>query len=324
MLPVVITFAVLDEGGSVADVGYVLAAQTIPLAVFLLIGGVTGDRIQRRIVMICSDLVRAASQLILAISIIAGRPALWEVMGLVAVIGAGQAFYSPAMTGIIPQIVDRSRLQQANAFRGLAQSTARVLGPALGGFLVAFVSPGWAVAGDAISYLISATCVALIRAPLGNSSRNSSFIGDLRSGWTEFSSRTWVWAITGYSAIGGLLIIAPFMVLGPVIAKDDLGGPGAWGMILASAGAGAFIGGLVAMQVKPALPLVSGLICGLFFVAPLALLAVGAPTIAIMAGAFAGEGGFAVFIVFWDTTFQREIPPDALSRVSAYDWFGSV
>ena len=324
MVPVAVTFAVLNNGGTAADVGYVLAAETVPLVVFLLVGGVIADRLPRRAVMIGADLLRTASQGTLAGLLLTGRPALWEFMVLLAFTGAGQAFFSPAMTGLIPQVASPARLQQANALNGLAQSAGTVVGPATGGVLVATAGPGWAVAVDAATYLVSAYCLARVSVPLTGAAARSSFLADLRLGWREFRSRAWLVAVVISAALWHLLVLAPFMVLGAVVAKTDLGGAGAWGAILAAQGIGAVAGGLVMLRVRPGRPLVTAMVALFTDAAPVSLLAVRAPVAAVAAGAFVAGWGVATFSVLWDTTMQREIPPAVLSRVSAYDWFGSV
>jgi hypothetical protein len=324
MTPVAITFAVLDTGGTAADVGYVLAAQTVPLVVFLLIGGVISDRLPRRAVMITADLVRAASQGTLAVMLLLGRPALWEFMVLLAVVGGGQAFFNPAMMGLIQQVVSAPKLQQANALNGLAQSAGMVIGPAISGAIVATAGPGWAVAVDAASYLVSASCLARIGVPLVAAARQSSFLAELRLGWREFRSRTWLWVMVVSDAFWYLLVFAPFMVLGAVVAKSALGGAGAWGAIQAASGVGAVVGGLVLLRVTPRRPLLVATVASVSYAVPLSLLALRAPTAAIAAGAFLAGCGISVFGTLWETTMQREIPAEAISRVSAYDYFGSV
>jgi MFS family permease len=324
MVPVAVTFAVLDSGGSAAEVGWVLAAETVPLVVFLLAGGVLADRLPRRAVMIGADVMRVASQGMLAALLLTGRPALWVFMVLLAVTGIGLAFSGPAMTGLIPQVASSARLQQANTMNGLAQSVGTVVGPAVSGVLVAAVGAGWAVAADAASYLVSAYCLVRIGVPLVAAAARSSFVSDLRLGWREFRSRTWLWVVVVDAALWHLLVYAPFMVLGAVVAKADLGGAGAWGVILAASGAGAVAGGLVLLRVRPRRPLLAAVASSFTFAAPLAALAVRAPVAVIAACAFVDGIGLATFGALWDTTMQREIPPGVLSRVSAYDWFGSV
>ena len=156
MVPVALTFAVLQQGRSAEDVGYVLAAETVPLVILLLAGGVIADRLSRRAVMIGSDVIRCASELLLAVLLLTGSPALWVFMVLAGVIGAGQAFFNPALTGLLPFVVSPGRLQQANALRGVASSTAQIAGPAAAGLIVAAGGAGWAIAIDGATYAVSA------------------------------------------------------------------------------------------------------------------------------------------------------------------------
>lgn len=133
MVPVALVFAVLEQGRSTADVGYVLAAETVPLVTLLLAGGVIADRLSRRTVMLGADLVRCVSELLLAALVLTGSPPLWVFMVLAGVIGAGQAFFNPALTGLLPLIASPGRLQQANALKSVATSTGQIVGPAAAG-----------------------------------------------------------------------------------------------------------------------------------------------------------------------------------------------
>src|ERR1700691_1541385 len=162
MAPVAVAFAVLAHG-SASDVGYVLAAGTVPLVVLLLVGGVVGDRISRRRLMLLADSLRTLAEVALGLWVLEGHPPLWGFMMLAALIGVGQAFFSPAMTGIMPQLVDAEILQQGNALNGLSRSSGGIVGPAIAGIIVAVANPGWAILADGATYLISVVSLALIR-----------------------------------------------------------------------------------------------------------------------------------------------------------------
>jgi hypothetical protein len=112
-------------------------------------------------------------------------------------------------------------------------------------------------------------------------------------------------------------------VLGPAVAKDRLGGAGAWAAILTAGGVGAIAGGVAAMRVRPRKPLVACILWPLAILPEFAALAAGAPTWAIAAGAFCGGFGLANHVTLWSTVFQREVPEHAQSRVASYDAFGS-
>jgi hypothetical protein len=323
MTPLALAFAILDLTGSAADLGYVIAARSVPLVGFLLIGGVFADRLPRRLVMVGADLARLCTQGTTAALLITGHAQIWQLAVLQAFHGAATAFFNPAATGLTPQVVSAERLQDANGLRGLAMAGSGVAGPALAAVLVAGVGPGWALAVDSGTFLVSAVCLAQLRLPPHVKLPAQSFARDLLDGWVEFSSRTWVWVIVVCAAIGNGLS-AFFFVLGAVISKADLGGAGAWALILGAFSAGNFIGGLAVLRIRARRPLLLG--CSLLapFAAPSALLALRAPVVAIAAVALLSGAGLMVFNSLWETTLQRVVPPAALSRVSAYDWFGSL
>lgn len=324
MVPVALTFAVLSQGRGTTAVSYVLAAQTVPLVGFLLLGGAIADRLSRRALMLGADLARFVSEGVLAVLLFTGSPPLSAFMVLAGVLGAGQAFFSPAMTGLIPAIVPRDRLQHANALRGVATSTGQILGPILGGLIVAAAGAGWAIAVDSTTYAISAACLANLKIPPRAPLERSSLLSQLAAGWREFRSRTWLWVIVGQFATFNAMCFAPFMVLGAVVAHHRLGGAGAWGAILATLGAGSILGGLLATRLRARRPLVAATLGTSLFALPIALIAIPAPTLIVALAAGAAGIGLSIFDTLWQTTLQNEVPERALSRVSAYDWLGSV
>jgi hypothetical protein len=321
--PVALAFAILDLTGSVADLGYVFAAHSVPLVAFLLIGGVFADRLPRRAVMIAADLTRLGTQGATAVLLISGHAQVWQIAVLQAVHGMASAFFNPAATGLTPQVVSPERLQDANGLRGLSMSASGIAGPAISAALVAGVGAGWALGLDSLTFLVSAFCLAKLRLPAHIKLPPQSFVRDLLDGWTEFSSRTWVWVIVVCAAIGNGFS-GTFFVLGAAISKADLGGPGAWALILASFSVGGLVGGLTVMRIKPHRPLVAACIAVLPWALPPALLALRAPVYAIASVAFISGAGLMIFNSLWETTLQRHIPDASLSRVSAYDWFGSL
>lgn len=323
MAPVAITFAVLQHG-SASDVGLVAAAGLVPVVVLLLVGGVVSDRFSRRVVMFSSDVLRTAAEIGLGAWILVQHPPLWAFMALSACVGAGGAFFNPAMTGLVPEVVSASRLQQANALTGLSQSAASIIGPVLAGIIVAVSNPGWAVLIDGFSYAVSVGTLVMIRIAWTAKPSVDSFIAQLHEGWREFWSRTWLWVIVLEFSIVNAVIFAPMFVLGPVIAKASLGGAGPWGVVLAFEGAGAVLGGALMLRWRPSRPLLVATVVTLSWTWPLLALALVAPVAVIASGAFVAGISLAVFTTLWTTTMQREVPSDVLSRVSAYDWFGSL
>lgn len=320
---VALAFAVLEIGGSASDVGLVLAAGTFPLVATVLAGGVVADRVSRRAVMVVADLVRIASQATMAALLIGGVAEVWMLALLAGVTGAATGFFSPASTGLLPEIVLAEQLQPANALRASAISTGEILGPVVGGVLVAAAGAGWAIAIDAVTFAVSAACLAMLRVPTRVAAQRSSFVADLREGWVAFRSRRWVWAFVAYFAIGNFLWGA-WSGLGPIVAERDLGGAAAWGTILAAVGVGALAGSLLAAHVKPRRPLLLAAFTDGLFALPLAFLAAAPPVPLIACGALLAGAGMALASSVWESTLQRQVPGDSLSRVSSYDWFGSL
>ncbi len=323
MVGVALAFAVLDLTGSAADLGYVLAARMLPLMGVVLLGGVVADRLSRRAVMVAADVARFGSQAILAALLLAGHASVWQIALLQVVHGAASGFFYPASTAYVPMAVSAERLQQANSLLGLAKSAGNIAGPALAGILVVAASPGWAIAVDAATFGLSAAFLVAMRVPRQAPLPSRSFTQDLREGWGEFRSRTWLWVIVLAASLVNLLY-ATVTVLGPKVAEDDLGGAGAWALIVTLSGVGSVAGGLVALRLRSDRPLFVGsaaLAC--FCLTPFALALV-LPVWAIVLTGFLGGAGVSLFVALWETTLQRHVPAASLSRVSAYDAFGSL
>ena len=323
MSAVAVTFAVLGDGGSATDVGYVIAARILPQVALVLGGGVLADRLGRRPVMLGSDVLRCAAQAALAASLLVGRPGIWLIAALAALVGIGEAFFEPALGGLTVEIAPQAGLGSANALLSLARSAAGIAGPALAGLLVAAAGPAVVVAIDAASYGVSVIALGGLRLSRDRPRRDRPLLRDMAEGWTEFRSRTWLWVTTVQFALFNLITRAPYLVLGPVLARDYLGGARAWGLVMAANGAGAILGGLAALGRRPRRPLVVATLATFGFGVPSLLLAWRAPAGAVAAGALAAGVASALFSTFWTTTLQQQVPPDRLSRASSFATFGA-
>jgi MFS family permease len=323
MVPVALAFAVLEVSDSPSALGIVLAARLVPTVVLLLAGGVVADRVSRRAVMVVADLVRLASHAAMAALLLADVAEVWSLAVLAAVNGAGTAFFAPASTALVPMVVAPARLQEANALRGLAQSAGFIVGPALAGVLVATAGPGVALAIDAATFAVSAVFLVALRLARSEPAPAQPFIRELREGWSEFMARDWVWGIVLGAAIGNMLA-ASYQVLGPLIAERELGGAGAWATIATCFGVGSFVGGVAILRWRVHRPLLVAVLAVSIWPIAWTLLAIPTATGWIAAAAFVGGIGLMVFNALWEATLQAEIPAASLSRVSAYDWLGSL
>jgi MFS family permease len=323
VVQIALIFAILHIGGTASDIGTVLAVQTVARVAFLLAGGVWADRLRRQYVMLAADGARGAVQAVLAALLLSGHAHLWELAAGGGLYGAATSFFNPASTALVPETVPAEELQQANSLLGLPASFFSVAGPAVGGVLIAVFGPGWLFAADAASFLVSLACLALLRVPPRPVPAARSFLADLAEGWHELAIRPWYWVNLLAHACGNFAVPALF-VLGPVIAARSLGGAPAWGVLSASWGAGAVVGGIVGLRVEPRRPLVATdlLMAGIGL--PLLTLAF-SRSVALIAAAEA-VFGFTMIVgnSVWFTAMQVLIPDNVRARVGAYDWFVSL
>ncbi|MFF4087050.1 MFS transporter [Streptomyces nigra] len=318
-------FAVLEAGGDGGDVGLVAASRTLPLVLFLLIGGAVADRLPRHRVMVAANALNCVSQAVFAALVLTGEAELWHMMLLTALGGTGQAFFSPAAEGMLLSSVRGDQAGRAFAVFRMAMQGAAVGGAALGGAMVAAMGPGWVLAADAAAFAVAGAMRALLdvsrvprRVPGGG------MLADLREGWREFAGRPWLWAVVVQFSIANAVVAAADAVYGPLVARDHLGGAGPWGVALGFFGAGTVAGALLMTRWQPRRLLLAGTLCVFPLALPSAALAVPVSVGALCAVMFLTGVTLEVFGVSWMTALHQEIPEDKLSRVSAYDWFGSV
>ena len=255
LAPIAVAFAVLGLTNSATDVGLAFAAWTIAQVSTLLVGGVVADRLPRRLVMIGSDTANMFVRYTMGVLLVSGHAQVWELIALQALGGAAAAFHAPATTGLVPETVPDRLLQEANGCMAIARYAAFPVGAAVGGTLVATIGPGWALLLDGATYGTSALLLGLIQ--LAAQARKGSapnFIRELREGWHAFTEHTWVWLLTTWIAFYFLITYAPFFVLGPYIAKQSLGGPGAWAVIVTGEAIGSLAGGIAGLRFRPSRP----------------------------------------------------------------------
>jgi MFS family permease len=323
MASIAVSFAVLGAGGGGTELGYVLAARILPLVLVLLAGGVVTDRLGSRKVMLTADAVRCITQAGLAVSFLSDSPGVWTLVALVALWGAAEALFTPALNALVPHIAPDAALSDANALLGVAGSLASIAGPVLAGVLTAVTGASSVLALDAASYAASIIALALLPRAALSTVRASSFVADLRDGWSEFRSRTWLWVTSVQACLFNLFVWAPFLVLGPVVAQRRLGGATSWGLVMALYGAGGVVGGIAMLDRHPRRPLFVSTAAALGWALPSAALATGAALPWICTAALAAGISSAVCGTLYATTMQRHVPPSALARVSAYGSFGA-
>jgi MFS family permease len=322
--PIAVAFAVLDLTGSATDLGLVLTAAYLPMAAFLLVGGVWADRVPRRAVMLAADAIRAVTQATTGALLLSGRARLWELIVLQVIYGVAAAFFSPASTALVPATAPPGQLQAANALLGICGNFGFTLGPALGGVVVATAGPGAAFVVDAGTFVWSAAFLASMRPRRLVPPPRQSFVRDLVDGYREVRAQRWIWVSILSVGLALMIYDAPIQVLGPVVARRHLGGAGAWAAIEAALGAGTVAGGATALRVALRRPLRFVNVCFLLCAPGSIALGIPAPLAVIVVLQFLAGWSIGLYVPVWDTLVQERVPANVLSRVSAYDWTGSL
>ncbi|WP_411143999.1 MFS transporter [Streptomyces sp. x-80] len=321
---VALAFAVLAlPGASPGRLSLVLACQALPQLLFILVGGVIADRMSRSRLMIAADLVGAAAYAGLAAMVLTGHAPLSAMCALAVLAGVATALFVPAMDGVVPLIVPAERLQHANGMLRVGTNSSMLLGLALSGVTVAFVGAGWALGLNAVSFLVSAALIRGLRLTARPRAVSSRW-ADLRAGWREFTSRQWLWTVVAQYSLVVASLNATVGVLGPLLADRDLGGARSWSLLVAAQAVGTIGGAGLAARIRVRRPVLVAVLATFPAALPIALLAVSAPVpltaLAMFCSGVAGD----IFGVLWATTIQREVPEEALSRVSSYDGLGSL
>jgi len=329
-----VSFAVLKVTGSAADLSYVLAAQIAPSLVFALLGGVAADRFPPQRVIVAANLLMALGEGTFGLLALTSSPPLWAMIGLEAITGTGAAIFYPASQALLPRLVPREALQEASAISRLVMNVGQMAGAAIAGLLVAAAGAGWALVLCGIGMISTIPMLLAIRGSrpvtgqeateAGPDAAGRSMLAELREGWSEFRSHTWLWVIVAQFCVVMMAWYGAFSVLGPVVAREHLGGPAAWGAITAADAFGLIAGGLAALRFTPRRPMLFVVLTGgAVAISPLSLAMV-LPLPAVCLASF-GLGVFVeMMMVQWTVTMARNIPPDKLARVSSYDVLGSV
>lgn len=323
--PIALAFGVLSlPGTTTATLGLVLAAQGVPQLALLLLGGVIGDRFPRNLVLVVAEVVSGLAYAGLATMLLTGYAPIALLCAAAFVAGAASALLLPSLTGTVADLVPADSLQRANGQLRLGTNSARIAGVVAAGAVVVWLGPGVALIVDAATYFVAAALLSVLRLPGAAVAGRRDLLGDLRTGWQEFSSRSWLWSTVIAAAMINAASTAAFGVLGPALAKDRLGGALAWSLVLAGYSVGMLAGVVVAIRFKPRRPLPTAVLFAPLLALPLLALGFRAPLPVIVLAAVCAGVATDIFGVLWDTTMQTEVPANALSRVSSYEYLVSL
>jgi MFS family permease len=324
MSPIALAYGVLSiEGSDGGDLSLVMAARYFPLVAFMLFGGVIADRFQRNRIVGGVDIIGSLVVGVSAISFLGGFPHVWILVAMGALFGVLNALWWPAMSGVLPEILPKEKLQEGNAIVGLMNNIGYITGTLLGGTLVAAFNPGWALLVDAMSFLIAGIILWNLNLPSKTRIESPGMIHDLKVGWGEFSSRSWVVTMVLCFAFINMSFESMLQVLGPLNFSDPETGPRNWSLNLAGMTAGMMIGGFIVLKMKFKRPLFISMILIAISVVWDFSLAFEMPLIICVISAIFSGLTIEFFMVTWNTSLQSHIPEESYSRVNAYDALGS-
>jgi len=323
MASVALAFAVLEVTDSASALGQVLAARSIPMVVFLLLGGVIADRFPRALVLQLSNVTSGLTQGTAAYLVISGHAEIWMLIALEAVNGATSAASMPAMQGLIPQLVPKERLQPANVLLSMSRGALSVAGPSVAAVLVVTVGAGWGLAVDAATYVVASLMLLPVRIPpRAKAGPGATIVSELRVGWTFFRTTTWLWVVVLAFCFLNAIQVGTMQVLAPPYVKAGAGVQ-AWGFANSAESAGLLVMTLVLLQVTFRFPLRAGMLGMLCFALPMGVLALAPHTVPLVVAMAVAGAGMEVFSLGWSMAMMENVPGEMLSRAYSYDMLGS-
>ncbi len=322
--PIAVAFAVLATTHSATALGLVLAARTVPLVVFVLVGGAWADRLPRKSIMVASDLFRLATQGAFAVLLLQHSPALWAMMLLQAGNGAASAFFRPASSGLVQDAVPTGRRQSANGLLSATNNISTIAGPIIAAALIAFAGNAWAVGVDALSFGVSAIFLARVVVPPRVPKERIGLAREIAEGFRVVVETRWIGLMILSFMEFQLFVLAAYSVLGPVIAQEHYAGATTWALIASVSGVGAILGDVITLRIRPKHPLVAANVAGAVPLVLLLALGLTAPVWGLICAAVLFGLGFSISNTLWFTALQDNVPDHLIGRVSSFDWLGST
>ena len=306
-------------------------AWTLPMVFLVLVGGALSDRYDRRRLMIGADLLRGAAVAVLAVLSLAGILELWHIAVLIFFVGMGDAFFNPASTAIVPDVVPEAHLPAANALAGIYRPLVfRLIGPAIAGFTVAALGPGAAFGVDAATFVVSAVAIAAIRGRATKGSESGpgirQMVGDVAQGLRYVRGQPWIWATLVSAMLSLLVFLGPVEVLVPFLVKNRLDlGPESLGAIFAAGGVGSILMALAIGSVgQPRRRMTVMFLSWSLGVAGMASYGLMTALWQALVASLVSHALFELGQVIWTTMLQQRVPRDLLGRVSSLDWLVST
>jgi len=284
---------------------------------------VIADRLARVLLLRVGNLVIAGTQGVVALLVLTDQAELWMLIALEAMNGAAVALSLPALAGVMPQLVPRELLQQANVLQSMSRGALRIIGPTIGALLVVTVGPGWAVAVDALTWVVASLLLLPVKLPKRKRAEDApSTLTELREGWSLFVGTTWLWVIVLAFGVLNAMHMGAWFTLGPPLAKDTIGERG-WGLVLSAESLGLLAMAAFMLRRRLERPLLVGMLGVSVFGVALIMLGAETMLLPLLVAAFVAGAGMELFGLGWNLAMQENIEERMLSRAYSYDMLGS-
>ena len=323
---VALGWRVTDLTGKASSLGFVLALESLAMLTTLLLGGVLADRYSRRLLMIGSDLSRAAVMLVFCLVDATGHLSMPGVLALAVCFGLADGFFQPAFGGIVPLVVDQPMLPSANSWIGIARQGSAIVGPGIAAGLYGTAGPTVVWGIDSASFLVSAGALWLARPRAIQPAPQIGMRKELVAGFRYVISVPWIWTGIGAATVILMLAMAPFTALLPRVVQSHYHrGVGSYGLLFSAMAAGMVAGSLLWARWHPRKRRVA--ICfAAFGINDIGIVVIAlTPWYPLAVGDAAWRGFWiGIGIAAWLTLISELVPEHLLSRVMSFDFFGSL
>jgi len=322
--PIALAVTVLDAGGTATTLGLILASRVLSSVILALAGGVWADRYKRKYIMVSADLLRAILTVILVFVTVTDLPT-WMIALVVFLMGAGEALGFPASGAILPSILPDRLLPEGNAWRAVTARVGAILGPALGGAMVALIGSEWTFLVTAAFFVVGTVLLFPIQeSDFERTLTENTFVRELREGLSAVRRMPWVMWLIIMASLQLMVVVGAEVVLLPVVTREEFGGNFVYAAASVAAGLGGGIAALIWAKIKVPRPGLWSVLSWMLFSLSLLVLVFPVHPWLVIGVYFIVGLSTEPFGVYWPTAIQREVPRELQARVFSVDHMGSL
>lgn len=322
--PIALAVTILDAGGTATTLGLILASRVLSSVILALAGGVWADRYKRKYIMISADLLRAILTVVLVFVTVTDLPT-WMIALVVFMMGAGEALGFPASGAILPSILPDRLLPEGNAWRAVTARVGAILGPALGGAMVALIGSEWTFLVTAAFFVVGTILLFPIQeTDFERTLTENTFVRELREGLSAVRRMPWVMWLIIMASLQLMVVVGAEIVLLPVVTREEFGGNFVYAAASVAAGLGGGISALFWAKIKVPRPGLWSVLSWMLFSLSLLVLVFPVHPWLVIGVYFIVGLSTEPFGVYWPTAIQREVPRELQARVFSVDHMGSL